>query len=186
MVLHEPAQGPRVGTWDDPVVVPGNSLAFLFNPHHDELLGDILSAREALLLAPEDLLVDLGGPGYGVVARALHGLHHLSTEPPKGLLSRVQLAGQLGGGEPFFVGGQEIHYPKGLDQVELDLVEERPGHGGFHIAAPRALARVRRGAPAAVSVAAFGTLVAVGPFEGRPVGKAAVVAREPGLKFEDR
>src|SRR5680860_1785626 len=96
---------------------------------------------------------------FGVVPRAPHGLHHLPLEPPAGLLPQFQLARELGGGEPLFVGRQEVYDPKCLERVELQLVEESARRGRLHIAAPSALPGVRRRPLAATAVAAFGTVV---------------------------
>tara|TARA_R110002111_G_scaffold42136_7_gene77687 strand:- start:10516 stop:11181 length:666 start_codon:yes stop_codon:yes gene_type:complete len=178
VVFHKAPEARRIGMGDFPCVEPAHALALFLYADHDQLFVGVLSAAHALFLLAEDRLVHLRGTGYGVVARALHGLHHLSLEPPAGLLPQLELAGELGGGEPFFVGRQKVHDPEGLEEVELHLVEERARRGRLHVAAPRALPGVRRGSLAAVAVAAFGTFVAIAPFQPGQVRQAAVVVRE--------
>src|SRR5680860_1299726 len=106
--------------WGDlPCVEPAHALALFLYADHDQLFVGVLPAADPLLLLAENGLVDLRRTGYRVVARALHGLHHLPLEPPAGLLPQFELAGELGGGEPLFVGGQEVYDPEGLERVEL-------------------------------------------------------------------
>ncbi len=184
VVLHEAPEACRVRMGDDPCVEPRDALSLLLDADHHQLLGVVLPAADPLLLLAENGLVDLRRTGYRVVARALHGLHHLPLEPPAGLLAQFELARKLGGGEPFFVGRQEVHDPEGLEQVELYLVEERARSGRLHVAAPRALPGVRRRPPAATAMAAFGTAVAIAPLELGQVRQAAVAVREFPLEVE--
>ena len=119
VVLHEAPEARRIGVGDFPCVEPAHALALFLYADNDQLFVGVLPAAHALLLLAEYRLVHLGGAGYGVVARTLHGLHHLPLEPPAGLLPQFELAGELGGGEPLFVGGQEVYDPEGLERVEL-------------------------------------------------------------------
>ena len=114
VVLHETAQGCGIGIGYLPCVQPGHALFLFLDADHYQPLGPVLPSPHPLLLSAEHSFVHLGRTGYGMVARTLHGLHHLALESPAGLLPKVKLAGEFRRGDAFFVGRDEVHDIEGL------------------------------------------------------------------------
>ncbi len=135
MVPHEAAKGRRIGTGYLSGIKSRNPVFLLLYTDHDQLLIVVLSAPYAFLLSPEDGFIHLGRSRYRVVPGTLHGLHDLAFEGPAGLLPKGQFTTELGRGDALLVRADEIYDVKGLDKIELYLVEKRARCGGFRVIA---------------------------------------------------